>query len=599
MSDRKYLPLDEDGNEGIGSQRSALSKKPKESSFITRHAGAFFATPFMLFNAVTTVAGVTLILPAASGLPIGIFLSTTYILVTISDKIKREHPLRRLVLLYIFAICSAYTSFFSIYQEMSDVKLEYQAVEKTVDTHNDFINNLRVSLNKEISELAAGNPNIDKVKRLNEELEKITEQRAKFDREGKDKAAGELAGRIKYTKRNIESLMTSMEASPNFRFHEKLVALQTDKKETLKSSLSVQTFIDSKQSPSELFARDASLYRDIFAELESTNKDAGETNFGKTNKAPKYDNYLKTPIFLIPFESLVGSANRQLTFMGFAILISILMEIIPLLLSGIISQEEEEPEAELPNQQLSLPPHDHQERDLLFENAKTVDVVEVTPVSSRTPLTQASKLVSTFVFDIKKLSLEIYQSLSRGVGTADNVKSIVDRKLHQSMASAHLHTLEEQYTFLVLFYESIHRDELEISLSNFPDGNNLDDEFFRYKMAAALFISVMRDKRIGWLKKSSKDETFHKDVNKIGGEFGTDSFVFPELFAQRKSKIKKWQFVNEAAYQDFLDWWLKQQHNKDSTKIAEELKSNLNVVLGYTMANRNNNNHKGVKSDRE
>jgi hypothetical protein len=57
---------------------------------------------------------------------------------------------------------------------------------------------------------------------------------------------------------------------------------------------------------------------------------------------------------------------------------------------------------------------------------------------------------------------------------------------------------------------------LEISLSNFPDGNNLDDEFFRYKMAAALFISVMRDKRVGWLKKSSKD------VTNLGGEFGTD-----------------------------------------------------------------------------
>jgi hypothetical protein len=595
MSERKYLPLDEDRDDGIGSQLNLPAKTSGKISFITNRAGAFFAIPFMLFNAVTTVAGVTLILPASSGLPIGIFLSTTYILVTISDKIKREHPLRRLVLLYIFAICSGYTSFFSIYQEMSEVKLEYQAVEKTVGTHNNFINNLRVSLNKEINELAKGNSDIAKVKRLNEELVKITEQRAKFDREGKDKAAGELAGRIKYTRRNIESLMTSMEASVEYRFHEKLVALQEEKKETLKNSLSVQAFIDSKQSPSELFARDASLYRDMFAELETTNKDASQSNFGKTNQQPKYDDYLKTPIFLIPFETLIGGANRQLSFMGFAILISILMELIPLLLSGIVTEEKEEKEeVESPSNQLSLPPHDRLDRELLFENVKAVDVESV-PVLPRTPLTQTSELVSTFVLDIKKLYMEIYQSLSRGIGTAENVKSIVDRKLHQSMASAHLHTLEEQYTFLVLFYESIHRDELEISLSNFPDGNNLDDEFFRYKMAAALFISVMRDKRVGWLKKSSKDETFHKDITNIGGEFGTDSFVFPELFAHRRKKIKKWQFVNEAAYQDFLDWWLKQQHNKDRTKIAEELKDNLNVVLGYTMANRGN---KSVKSDR-
>jgi hypothetical protein len=535
-----------------------------------------------------------LILPAASGLPIGIFLSTTYILVTISDKIKREHPLRRLVLLYIFAICSGYTSFFSIYQEMSEVKLEYQAVEKTVGTHNNFINNLRVSLNKEINELAKGNSNIDKVKRLNEELVKITEQRAKFDKEGKEKAAGELAGRIKYTKRQIEALMTSMEASVDYRFHEKLVALQEDKKETLQNSLTVQAFIQSKQTPSELFARDASLYRDMFAELETTNKDAAESNFGKTNQPPKYDDYLKTPIFLIPFETLIGGANRQLSFMGFAILISVLMEIIPLLLSGIITEEPEEKEEAITNSQLILPAHDHLDRELLYEHVKTVDA-EPVPVLAITPLTQTSQLISTFVLDIKKLYTDIYKSLSRGIGTTESVKSIVDRKLHQSMASAHLHTLEEQYTFLVLFYESIHRDELEISLSNFPDGNNLDDEFFRYKMAAALFISVMRDKRVGWLKKSSKDETFHKDVTNLGGEFGTDSFVFPELFAHRRKKIKKWQFVNEAAYQDFLDWWLKQQHNKDRTKIAEELKDNLNVVLGYTMANRNS---KSVKSDR-
>jgi hypothetical protein len=595
MSERKYLPLDEDRDDDISPQRNLPSKNSGKISFITNRAGAFFAIPFMLFNAVTTVAGVTLILPAASGLPIGIFLSTTYILVTISEKIKREHPLRRLVLLYIFAICSGYTSFFSIYQEMSEVKLEYQAVEKTVGTHNNFINNLRVSLNKEINELSKGNANIDKIKRLNEELVKITEQRAKFDKEGKEKAAGELAGRIKYTKRQLAALMTSMEASVDYRFHEKLVALQEDKKETLQNSLTVQGFINSKQTPSELFARDASLYRDMFAELETTNKDAAESNFGKTNQPPKYDDYLKTPIFLIPFETLIGGANRQLSFMGFAILISVLMEIIPLLLSGIVTEEPEEKEDdEIPNSQLILPAHDHLDRELLFENVKKVDV-EPLPVLAKTPLTQTSQLISSFVLDIKKLYMDIYQSLSRGIGTNENVKSIVDRKLHQSMASAHLHTLEEQYTFLVLFYESIHRDKLEISLSNFPDGNNLDDEFFRYKMAAALFISVMRDKRVGWLKRSASDETFHKDVTNLGGEFGTDSFVFPELFAHRRKKIKKWQFVNESAYQDFLDWWLKQQHNKDRTKIAEELKDNLNVVLGYDMAKRG---IKSVKSDR-
>jgi hypothetical protein len=596
MSERKYLPLDEDRDEGISSQRNLPSKTSGKMGFITNHAGAFFAIPFMFLNAATTVAGVTLILPASSGLPIGIFLSATYILVTISEKIKREHPLRRLVLLYIFAICSGYTSFFSIYQEMSEVKLEHQAAEKTVNTHNNFINNLRVSLNKEINGLATGNADISKVKRLNEELVKITEQRAKFDKEGKDKAAGELAGRIKYARRNIEALMTSMESSVDYRFHEKLVALQEDKKETLRNSLTVQSFIESKQTPSELFARDASLYRDMFAELETTNKDAAESNFGKTNQPPKYDDYLKTPIFLIPFETLIGGEHRQLSFMGFAILISILMEMIPLLLSGIVTEDKEDKEGkeEITNNQLILPPHDHPDRELLYEHVKAVDVESV-PVLARTPMTQTSELISTFVLDIKKLYLGVYQSFSRGVGTAENVKSIVDRKLHQSMASAHLHTLEEQYTFLVLFYESIHRDELEISLSNFPDGNNLDDEFFRYKMAAALFISVMRDKRVGWLKKSSKDETFHKDITNIGGEFGTDSFVFPELFAHRRKKIKKWQFVNEAAYQDFLDWWLKQQHNKDRTKIAEELKDNLNVVLGYTMANRGSNS---VKSDR-
>jgi hypothetical protein len=601
MSERKYLPLNEDRHNGIDVEENhnILAKASGGMKFIGSRAGSFFAIPFMLFNAVTTVAGVTLILPAASGLPIGIFLSTAYILITISEKIKREHPLRRLVLLYIFAICSAYTSFFSIYEQMSETKLEHQAVERTVGTHNDFINNLRVSLNKEINDIAENNPNIGKIKRLNDDLLKTTEQRAKFDKEGKDKAAGELASRIKGIKRNIESLLTEMEVVPAYQFHQKLLSFQAERGDKLKTNLSIQNFIQSNQTPSELFAEDASLYRDIFSELDNVNANAAESNFGKTNKPPKYDDYLKTPIFLIPFESLVSGANRQVSFMMFAIVISILMEIIPLLLSGIVAhelEEQEDMEDKLPTNQLLLPPHEL--KDLNIEQIGTG--LEYPPkghgraIVPQTPMDQVSKLVSSFVFDLKKLSTEISHSWSRGIGTTEDIKTIVDRKLHQSMASAHLHTLEEQYKFLVLFYESIHREDLEISLYNFPDGKNLKDELFRYKMAAALFISVMRDKRIGWLKKSYKDEKLPDRPN-LGGEHGTDSFEFEELFKQRSSKIKKWQFVNEAAYQDFLDWWLKQQHIKDRRRIEEDRMKAKLTVLEDRLANRDNNGN-GAKS---
>ncbi len=587
MSERKYLPLDEDRNHGIGG-KDRLKLNSGGMRFVNRHAGAFLATPFMLFNAVTTIAGVTLILPMASGLPIGIFLSSAYILVTVSENIKKQHSLRRLVLLYIFATCSTYTSFFSIYEEMSEVKLEHQAIEKTVETHNNFVNNLRVSLTKQINDLSTENPKIDKIKRLKQDLEKFTEQRAQFDKEGKDKAAGEMAGRVKYTKKELQTLLESMEDSSSYQFHQKLVDLQEQKKTTLKSSLSVQTFIDSGQTSAELFAQDASLYRDIFSELENTSTKAVDSDFAKNNKPPVNDEYIKTPIFLIPFETLVsGSANRQLGFMVFAIMISILMEIIPLLLSGINAEEregdEDNIEDRLQNGRLLLPAREP--RDLLIENLPAYEL-EYPPKVAKHPMDRTSQLVSSFVFDTKRLYLDIYKSMSRGVGTADNIKNIVDKKLHQSMASAHLNTAEEQYTFLVLFYESIHRDDLEISLSNFPDGNNLDDEFFRYKMAAELFISVMRDRRIGWLKKSSKDEEFPKDLNL--GEHGTDRFVFPELFAQRKKKIKKWQFVNETAYQDFLDWWLLQQHNKNRKKTADDLEADLNLAIAYNNHTRNN-----------
>jgi hypothetical protein len=599
MSEQKYLPLDEDRHHGIGVKDNTKLKNGGGMKFVHRHAGAFLATPFMLFNAVTTVAGVTLILPLASGLPIGIFLSSAYILVTVSEKIKKQHSLRRLVLLYIFATCSTYTSFFSIYQEMSEVKLEHQAIEKTVETHNNFVNNLRVSLTKQINDLSTENPKIDKIKRLNQDLEKFTEQRAQFDKEGKDKAAGEMAGRVKYTKRELQSLLESMEDSAVYQFHQKLLDLQEQKKGTLKSSLSVQTFINSEQTSSELFAQDASLYRDIFSELENTNANSIDSDFAKNNKAPEYDDYIKTPIFLIPFETLVGGANRQLGFMLFAIVISILMEVIPLLLSGINAEgkddeDEDNIEARLQNGRLLLPvrePH-----DLLVENLPAYEL-EYPPKTAKHPMDRTSQLVSSFVFDTKRLYLDIYKSMSRGVGTADNIKNIVDKKLHQSMASAHLNTWEEQYKFLVIFYESIHRDDLEISLSNFPGGDNLDDELFRYRMAAELFISVMRDRRIGWLKKSSKDEEFTKELNL--GEHGTDRFTFPELFAQRKKRIKKWQFVNETAYQDFLDWWLLQQHNnKNPKKKAEDLEADLNLAISYN-SNSHTRNNKEAEIDRD
>ena len=84
--------------------------------------------------------GAGLLLPRAVGYSVGILLSVTYFIVVAFSNIRREHPLRRLLLICVFGVGSTYTSFFSIYQQMSEVPLEYQAVERTVEAHNQFIN---------------------------------------------------------------------------------------------------------------------------------------------------------------------------------------------------------------------------------------------------------------------------------------------------------------------------------------------------------------------------------------------------------------------------------------------------------------------------
>ncbi|NJO94253.1 MAG: hypothetical protein HC820_07730 [Hydrococcus sp. RM1_1_31] len=159
-------------NEVGGIEKSLLATARGTVTFATTSVGATLAFPIMLFNAATTVVGAGLILPVGIGYPIGVLLSFIYIIVVSFRKIKREHPLRRMLLVSLFAIGSTYTSFFSIYETMTEGQLKYQSVEKTVKAHNQFVDDLRGQLDRKIGQIEKKNPKIREINNLQEEYEK-------------------------------------------------------------------------------------------------------------------------------------------------------------------------------------------------------------------------------------------------------------------------------------------------------------------------------------------------------------------------------------------------------------------------------------------
>ena len=204
-----------------GLRKNVVARVKGIVKFSSLSLGATLAFPFMFFNGLTTVIGAGLILPIQIGYPIGILLSLTYFLVVSLRQIRRAHPLRRLFLVYLFAIGSTYTSFFSIYEQMTEGQLQYQSVEKTVNAHNQFINNIRISLNQNISQIEKEHPEIVEINSLEIELKELRDERANYEKGKQVDSAGERAESINDIKERLKSLRLAKN-SPKYQIHYKI-----------------------------------------------------------------------------------------------------------------------------------------------------------------------------------------------------------------------------------------------------------------------------------------------------------------------------------------------------------------------------------------
>ena len=286
------------------------------ATYATNKFGAFAALPLMFFNGITTTIGANKILPYGTGVVVGLLLSTIYFFAVVLIDIKKEHPLRRFLLILILCIGSIYTSFFAIYNQLSEGQLKYQPATKTVNAHNQFINDLRTSLNQTLNNIEKENQNIGAVNLLKQEIDELRQRRE----EARDKdVKGEIAEQIKKRNDRLQNF-SSVESSYEYQVHQELNQLSQKKESQLNSYLGVEEFIESNQSSSELFAKDDSLFRDLKVALENIQGFDSDLLGKNLFQAPNYDNYVKTPTFLVPLEILLNpNSKRQISFIIFAI----------------------------------------------------------------------------------------------------------------------------------------------------------------------------------------------------------------------------------------------------------------------------------------
>jgi hypothetical protein len=562
--------------------KEGLSIKSKAViRFITPSFGAGLASLFMAFNGMTTVAGAGLILPLMIGYPIGILLSITYFIVVASVKIKREHPLRKLLLVWMFSIGSSYTSFFSIYEQMSEKgSLQYQSVEKTVAAHNKLVNNVRVILDKNILQIEDKNPKISQINQLNFKLESQIKKRAELEEKNKN-AAGDIASTLAGIRQQISTLESNINPG-NYQLYQRLVKLKKDKQDSLTKNLSAKVFVDSNQNSSQLFSQDESLHKDIISILEKTIL-VDKKKLEKECPVPKYDDYIKTPIFLIPIE-VASEGGRQSVFLLFALIIAVSMEIIPILLSGIHLNKKDN---KILNESEKKTDKDGNITKLNNNHLISYDVK-----SSKTSINQLSKVVSLIITSSKESCSEIFKSLFQGVGTTDNDRYIFSQKVRKAMSSSGLNDPTSRQDFLQYFYLQIDHNDKKISLLDFIDLS--DDKNLSYRIAASLLLDIMKDSRFGWLKRNGQLKYDVQPSKALSGDSNqkllttTDQILENgKIVANESKKIQVWQFTDETTYQDFISWWLDEQHRlEDFEESAEQIQSNLDILITYMKNSR-------------
>ncbi|NEQ72789.1 MAG: hypothetical protein F6K23_06725 [Okeania sp. SIO2C9] len=530
-------------------------------TFATNRFGAVTAFPLMIFNGITTTIGANKILPYGTGIVVGLILSTIYFFAVVLIEIKKEHPLRRFLLILILCIGSIYTSFFAIYNQLSEGQLKYQPATKTVNAHNQFINDLRTSLNQTINNIEKENPNIGTVNLLKQEIDELRQKRE----EARDKdVKGEIAEQIKKRNDRLQNI-SSVESSYEYQVHQELNQLSQKKESQLNSYLSVEEFIESNQSSSELFAKDDSLFRDLKVALE--NIQGFDSNLLGKNlfQAPNYDNYVKTPTFLVPLEILLNpNSKRQISFLIFAITVSIFLEIIPLLLGGIQTEYKGN------------------------SNDVKEDIKNDNEPQNKTALGQFSRSISTLIENLKETRVEIWSALTEPIGTTKNLQNEIKNKLTKSMSAVGLND-QEKKDFLLFFYRNIDMEDKKISVNQISNSDNQANQksekdrsesvqqssgsenqqltdrekLQRFEIATVLIIDIMQNTRVKWLTKP----------------------LLPNTWLTKPLLPNKvcYHFLDSKKYQEFLAWWLDEltTNQANPAKNSDNMHTLLELQSGY------------------
>ena len=277
-----------------------------------------------------------------------------------------------------------------------------------------------------------------------------------------------------------------------------------------------------------------------------------------------YDDYIKTPIFLVPIE-IALEGKRQFSFILFAIVVAVFMESIPLLLSGIYVSSKQD--ISLNGQEIILTSNSNEDINKDLNGKKNHSKrFKVT----KTIMSQISKVISSFIDELRKLKSEMFKAVS---GT-DDLHNMLSERLSKAMFSALFYDSEKRYKFLLSFYEATDPNQHEeISLSSFSFKDDSEEDKYYSKIAASLFISIMRDPRVRWLEKCNK-ERYPK--NQLSSNF---SFINLHFWGQNgiqednedvEPEVQKWRFTNSAIYQKFMDWWLNEQSTQESDEEYPE-----------------------------
>lgn len=501
-----------------------------EFFYSSKRFGVLAALPLMVFNGMTTTIGATKILPVFVGASVGVMLSIIYFFTVVLFQVKQEHPLRRFLLICILCMGSIYTSFFAIYDQLSEGQLKYQPATNTVKAHNQFINDLRTSLNQTINNIEKQNPDIAIINRLKKTDDGLMQRR---DQTQEDSGRGYIASR----QINIENrllALQSVEDSYEYQLHQDLTRLLQQKEPQLNSYLSVEEFLNSNQSYSALFAQDDSLFRDILLAIETTqgfdSNLVGEQSF----QPPNYDDYVRTPTFLVPMEIFLNpNSRRQVSFIIFAITVSIFLEIIPLLLGGILT--------EYPGKNLIAGNHYPKKQ-------------------RQTVLGQISVATTKFIENINETLFEIWTALRKPIELTDNRKKEFEFKLSQSMSAVNL-TGAKKKEFLFKFYERIELAKPRISLNKkIAVNNNQSSPSWEqnFDIATALIVDIMQDTTVKWLTKS-KEEGYY-------------------------------DFVDQKKYEYFITWLLQELNEDKSNSPSDEAHSSMDVTVTYEI-NQNVDQH--------